>query len=251
MIKGITFDLWDTVFVDDSDELKRRVAGRLTKYDERRQLVYNAVNRASLKAFEEIKTAYDSVDADFRNVWHNEFITWTVKERLIKILDKLSVRIPEQEIHDLINIHETMELEFSPNIISGVAEAIKNLKGKYKLGVISDAIFSPGWALTKLLEKYDLKDCFSTFIFSDEIGNSKPHKSVFRNAWESMEIEPSEMVHIGDREHNDIRGAHQFGVKAILCTAAIDRGSNNTEADAVFSDYKGLFTILTNMNKQE
>ena len=36
MIKGITFDLWDTVFIDDSDEPKRKKAGRPTKSVERR-----------------------------------------------------------------------------------------------------------------------------------------------------------------------------------------------------------------------
>ena len=42
-----------------------------------------------------------------------------------------------------------------------------------------------------------------------------------------------EILHIGDREHNDIQGPHRLGMKAILFTAsrAQDRGS--TTADAV------------------
>ena len=43
MIKGITFDLWDTVFIDDSDEPKRKADGRPTKAVERRQLVHQFV----------------------------------------------------------------------------------------------------------------------------------------------------------------------------------------------------------------
>ncbi len=39
-IKAITFDLWDTVLIDDSDEPKRKAAGRATKAMERRRLVH-------------------------------------------------------------------------------------------------------------------------------------------------------------------------------------------------------------------
>ena len=42
MIKAITFDLWDTVLIDNSDEPKRKAAGRPTKAIERR--------RSSIKA---------------------------------------------------------------------------------------------------------------------------------------------------------------------------------------------------------
>ena len=42
VVKGITFDLWDTVLIDDSDEPKRAKAGCPTKLFERRELVHAA-----------------------------------------------------------------------------------------------------------------------------------------------------------------------------------------------------------------
>ena len=39
MIKAITFDLWDTVFADDSDEPIRAARGLAPKLVERRNLV--------------------------------------------------------------------------------------------------------------------------------------------------------------------------------------------------------------------
>lgn len=45
MIKGITLILGDTVFIDDSDEPKRKNAGRPTKAAERRLLVHQFVNK--------------------------------------------------------------------------------------------------------------------------------------------------------------------------------------------------------------
>jgi FMN phosphatase YigB (HAD superfamily) len=43
-IKAITFDLWDTLIDDDSDEAKRKAQGLRSKYDERRHLVWEALN---------------------------------------------------------------------------------------------------------------------------------------------------------------------------------------------------------------
>ena len=37
MIKAVTFDLWDTIVHDDSDEPKRKAKGLRTKKAERRQ----------------------------------------------------------------------------------------------------------------------------------------------------------------------------------------------------------------------
>ena len=48
MIKAITFDLWDTVFIDDSDEPKRKAVGKPTKAVERRKLVKQFVSKHML-----------------------------------------------------------------------------------------------------------------------------------------------------------------------------------------------------------
>ena len=45
-IKAITFDLWDTLVVDDSDEAKRAEHGLRSKFDERRHLLWEALNDA-------------------------------------------------------------------------------------------------------------------------------------------------------------------------------------------------------------
>ena len=70
MIKAITFDLWDTVFIDDSDEPKRKAAGRLSKKDERRFLVYEFVQKHKDVSKELIDSIYNTADAAFSKVWH-------------------------------------------------------------------------------------------------------------------------------------------------------------------------------------
>jgi len=250
MIKAITFDLWDTVFIDDSDEPKRKAAGRPTKAIERRQLVKQFVNKHKEISQEIVNAVYDSQDVAFRKVWHELHITWPVKERLEIVLKGLKVTLPEEELNDLVRLHEEMELEFRPDFVDGVHDAIKTLSENYKLGVISDAIFSPGKSLRKLLEGEGLLQYFSTFVFSDEAGCSKPHECVFNAAKKSFGVEFNEIVHIGDREHNDIFGPEKMGMKSILCLTALDRGSDRNNADAYFENYTDLPTIIENLGKK-
>ncbi len=247
MIKAITFDLWDTVFIDDSDEPKRKAAGKPTKAVERRQLIKQFVDKHKEVPQEIVNAAYDAQDAAFRKVWHNLHITWSVKERLEMVLKGIGVTLPEDELAELVRLHEEMELEFRPDFVSGVHEAIKTLSEKYKLGVISDAIFSPGRSLRKLLEDEDLLQYFSTFVFSDEVGCSKPHECVFNAAKEGLGVEFNEIVHIGDREHNDILGPEKMGMYSILCLAALDRGSDRNRADAYFENYNELPNLIENL----
>ena len=45
MIKAITFDFWDTLVIDDSDEAKRATQGLSTKVETRLQLLIAEITR--------------------------------------------------------------------------------------------------------------------------------------------------------------------------------------------------------------
>jgi HAD superfamily hydrolase (TIGR01549 family) len=248
-IKAITFDLWDTIIHDDSDEPKRKAAGRPTKKEERRELVYHYLSRHEAVSREMVDRVYDTADAAFTKVWKEYNITWAVEERLGIVFKGLKRELPPMEFAEIVRLHEEMELEIRPDIIPGVKEALEQLHGKYKLGIISDAIFSPGRALRQILSDAGLLGLFEVFIFSDEMGRSKPDISVFNAAIESFGIKPAELVHIGDREQNDIDGPHQAGARAVLCTAVIDRGSGATKAEARFNDFRELHGIIAKLDR--
>ena len=49
------------------------------------------------------------------------------------------------------------------------------------------------------------------------------------------------MIHVGDRELNDIQGAQALGMKAVLFTASRDESlENGSHADAIAKDYAEL-----------
>ena len=85
-------------------------------------------------------------------------------------------------------------------------------------------------------------------LFSDEIGASKPEPMVFRQAALGLSAAPYQIVHIGDRENNDIVGPLSIGMNAILFTGVKDRGSDSTQANAVCRTYAALPAIVRRLS---
>jgi putative hydrolase of the HAD superfamily len=217
-IKAITFDLWDTLIDDETDEPKRKAQGLRSKPDERRHLVWEALNAVEPIDMARVELAYATADAAFR----------------------LGRALPDDVFAQIVKEHEEMEVNIPPDTIAGAKEALDDLAGRYKLCIASDTIVSPGRCLRDLLEVHGMKQFFSGFAFSDEVGHSKPHKSMFESAARQMGCEIPEMMHIGDRDHNDVKGPQALGMKAILFIAKRAHDKNTTSADAICESHADL-----------
>ena len=244
MIKAVTFDLWDTIVYDDTDEPKRAAQGLRSKRDERRHLVWQALERIAPVDRAAVDIAYDVADAAFNKVWHEQHITWTIAERLKVVLDGLGRGLPEDDFEAVVEAHEVMEVEIYPEAIEGVGEALEALSKRYKLCIVSDTIVTPGTGLRALLGKHGLADYFSGFAFSDEVGRSKPHRAMFEAAARQLGVEFFQMIHVGDRDHNDVKGPQALGAKAVLFTASRDNDKANTSADAICERHADLPAIV-------
>jgi len=243
-IKAVTFDLWDTIVHDDSDEPKRAARGLRSKRDERRHLLWSALSAIEPIDREHVTLAYDTADAGFNLVWKELHINWTVAQRLRVVLNGLGRSLPPYAFDRLVEDTGRMEVEIPPDPIDGVAEALAELSRRYKLAVVSDAIVTPGVGLKAILEGHGLARYFSAFAFSDEVGHSKPHRSMFDRACAELGVAVDEIVHIGDRNHNDVKGPHALGAKAVLFTAARNDDKNKTTADAICESHHDLPAII-------
>jgi putative hydrolase of the HAD superfamily len=85
---------------------------------------------------------------------------------------------------------------------------------------------------------------FRFMIFSDEVGASKPSPKVFRYATQALGLPPEKFAHIGDRESNDVAGPLAVGMRSILFTGVVDRGSERTRAHAVCRHFTDLPNIV-------
>ena len=244
MIKAVTFDLWDTMVRDESDEPKRAAQGLRSKRDERRHLLWQALDEVAPIDEDTVRLAYDVADSAFNLVWKELQINWTLEQRLRVILNGLGRELPAalfQRVHDQTAV---MEVEIAPDPIEGIGEALAELSGRYKLAVVSDSIVTPGTGLRAILEKHGLKQHFSAFAFSDEVGHSKPHRSMFDGVCDQLGVAVEEICHIGDRDHNDVKGPHALGAKAVLFTASRPHDRDSTTADAICERHSDLPAII-------
>ena len=65
-----------------------------------------------------------------------------------------------------------------------------------------------------------------------------------RRAFGRTGLEVSELVHVGDRDHNDVKGSQALGAKAILFTASRDNDRATTSADAICERHADLPAIV-------
>jgi HAD superfamily hydrolase (TIGR01549 family) len=243
-IKAVTFDLWDTLVDDDSDEPKRADKGLLGKKEERRRLMFEALHSVAPIGRKSVDLAYDVADAGFDMTWRENHINWTIEQRMRVILNGLGRTLPDDVMAKLVANTGQMEVDIPPNLIDGIDQALATLSKRYKLCIVSDAIVTPGTGLRKILNNYNLGKYFQGYAFSDEVGHAKPHRSMFDSAAQQLQIEVTEIVHIGDRDYNDIKGPQAIGAKAVLFTATRDDDKDITTADAICERAADLPTII-------
>jgi putative hydrolase of the HAD superfamily len=249
-VRALSFDLWDTIVDDDSDEPKRKALGLRPKAEERRHLIWQALDAEQPIAREAVSLAYAVADAAFDNVWKKHSVTWTLDERLDVILLGLARRLSGQARAAVVEALARMEVDTPPDVIPGIEAALAELARRYKLCVVSDAIVTPGVRLRELLERHGLKRHFQGFAFSDEVGRSKPHPAMFAAAARQLGVGFEEMLHVGDRELNDVKGPKALGMRAVLFTQKRKPDGGGTSADAACGSARELPAVIDGIAAQ-
>ncbi|MCL2775982.1 MAG: HAD family hydrolase [Oscillospiraceae bacterium] len=93
---------------------------------------------------------------------------------------------------------------------------LKTLRGKYKLGVISD--FWP--SLKRILKNGGADSYFSAMTISSYLGTfkSSPDRRMYLHALEQMKLPPEQTIFIDDGVEN-LEGAEKCGIQPVLITA--------------------------------
>ncbi len=96
------------------------------------------------------------------------------------------------------------------------------LKGKgYKLGVISNGITIKQW---EKLIRLSIHHFFDEVVTSEEVGAEKPDTRIFKEALKRMGCKAKESIMVGDKFNEDILGALEVGMSAILVNSTLSRG---------------------------
>lgn len=209
MIKVVSFDLWNTILSGkDSKNFKEYRFTKLEKifskygYELKRDEYYFAIDK--------------TWDVFFNGEWLEKKYTPTTSSSVRTFLSYLSFEnYPEQFFVELVNFMEKSFLDSEVSFIENMDLLIKRLSPDFKLTLISDTGFTPGKYLREVLKKVGIYHDFSLFIFSDEIGVSKPDRRIFEFVIRYFDCKPEEVIHIGDIPATDVKGALDAGMKVV------------------------------------
>ncbi|WP_269800632.1 HAD family hydrolase [Macrococcoides caseolyticum] len=85
-----------------------------------------------------------------------------------------------------------------------------------KLGIITNGKTS----LQKMnIDALNLTDFFDVILISEEVGYKKPQPEIFLKSLKMLDVESHETLFIGDHVENDIKGAKNAGIMALLFDA--------------------------------
>lgn len=203
MIKHIFFDLDHTIW--DFDKNAEETLTELYHHYE-----LKAIGLDSCEAFIERYTENNQL------LWAEYHLGRITKdtlraERFSKTFIELGVA-PEKVPHQF----EDDYVKHSPrktNLFEGSEKVLAYLQKKYILHIISN-----GFKETTLLKMStcNLNPYFTNVIISEDVGVNKPDKAIFEYALAKAGAQKEESIMIGDSIEADIRGAQDFGMKAIF-----------------------------------
>lgn len=207
-IRGIVFDLGHTLieYKDNWDE----------------SLFYSGVKHV---------VAYlQSEDIDITaEEFGREFLDALSHSRAQRELDFIERRTRDIFVHTLANHTETklvsektrkaMALLYQDTEKSWVAvpkmlEVIKTLaKNRYHMGILSNAADTD--EVHRLLKRFNLFEYFDPIIVSADVGFRKPDRRIFEAFLAHWDLDPGQIVMVGDTLDADIAGARQVGMHHI------------------------------------
>jgi len=236
MLRAVTFDYWNTLFVDVRGAQRERLREEIL----RAELAALGLSPSRAALVDALKSGFDFFD----RVWFDEHRTPLCSETVDAILAQLRAPLSAEARDRVIAAFETVLLEAPPDPMPGAAYTLPELAERYELAVVCDTGYSPGTVLRELLARHDMLRHFKYLYFSNEQGASKPSRQAFVRPLEHLGVRPAEAAHVGDIQRTDIAGAQAAGMSAVLFVGANNRDAATTTADLVVRHFDELPAAL-------
>lgn len=160
------------------------------------------------------------------------------------LLARVNVQ-PKQDCEypaDALEAVDNALLILPPPLIPGAYETLRTLARRAPLAIVSDTGFASGRAQDRLLEKDGVREYFAVTIYAMDVGQPTPWSDPFLTAIAAFGVEPHEIIHVGDNERRDVRGALDMGMRAVRLDAM--RSGGPSEAEFVARSFEELREYL-------
>ncbi len=209
--KHLSFDLWLTL-IQSHPEFKGK----------RNQLFKDFFEiEAPLEKVAEVIRKYDVLSNNINEKTGLNFDTFQIYYLILSALNVNLDTVDSEKLSCFYTESENLFMTYKPTLLyADTAKLFKEITSQEKtINILSNTAFIKGKTLRKLLAYYDLETSFLFQIYSDEVGFSKPNQKIFQLVYDQLSqqnIQKNEVLHIGDNEIADYKGALHFGFDAFL-----------------------------------
>ncbi|TCD01671.1 HAD family hydrolase [Pedobacter psychroterrae] len=214
--KHYSFDLWLTLI--KSNPLFKQ---------ERARVFHERYNRKG-KSLEEVSAVFRQVDLMVNSINEKTGKNVDAEEMylmVISIINDYATDFSDIDVEGLYSDMEILLLENMPLVYCGDSLGVLyKLKesGLSTTSLLSNTGFIKGVTLRKILTELWLGELLDFQLYSDEVRMSKPNAQFFKLMLDTIdrnkhiELDLSEIIHIGDNPHADVKGAEALGIKSLL-----------------------------------
>jgi len=226
--KAVTFDLWETLLLEKNGNNTRRIKARC------KNLSNTFVKFGVNVTCKQVASAMKSLSTWLINIWkRNRDVTHLDQlQFIIKTVTKSSVKIKREWINEFSSAYISPLFEVPPYLNPDAEQVLTELKEKnMHVGLICNTGRTPGSGLRRFLQKDKVSKYFDLMLFSDEVGIRKPDPKIFHMFTTKLNLNPYEVVHVGDNLKSDVWGAKEAGFKALYFSTEVGR-DKVAESDA-------------------
>ncbi len=250
-ITTVTFDLWQTLLLDNRELGRTRAEARLVGT----QNVLAAVGK--VYDLERIREAYWACFQQCQEIRERhldvsfseqvEIFVGNIDPGLVECLDRGS----RGSMNEITRVYADSFLEYPPPAHLDALSALRGVKEMgLRIGLISNTGMTPGTTFRTYLADTGMLSYFDALTFSDEVKLSKPGNEIFLMTLRSLGASPAETVHVGDHIQNDVAGAKQCGLKTVWITGFSERTDPDdpcTEPDAAVDGLGEVVSAITRL----
>ena len=204
VIKVVSFDIWNTLM--DIGKFYSLISVKLSSF----------VKKNYEEIYREIMTVYRDalkkrLSGDFRRIIIDSANFFAERLGISEeiLFRALVVALGDEGIRGLI--------------YDDVIDTLESIKKRgLKIACLGNVMFWPGMVTRYIMHLNGILDYFDATIFSDEVGYMKPSKEIFEYLSRRLDVDLSEVIHVGDSLEHDLVGSALSGVASVLVKRDLD-----------------------------
>ena len=220
-ITAVTFDLWQTLLLDNRELGRARTQVRLDG-------AQTALRKAGLEYdLDHIRDAYRACYRHCHRVREQD-LDLSFREQVEVFIENIGSglvgRLDEETILEILGAYADSFFVHPPVPHVDAVGVLRDVKAMgLRIGLISNTGMTPGVTFRSYLKQQGMLEYFDTLTFSDEVKLAKPSLQIFQMTLRSLGAAPEQAVHVGDHVTNDVVGAKRCGLKTVWITGFYER----------------------------